>query len=370
MAKPIQEIWELPDLAIPVPKGRLEGILGDECLQDLEQRLGNGFVALSNSKSPSLHQAVLVMEFVRAIHGRKVTYKSIDEFREMCQKKVPLPASRSVVAFLYQTTYTATSAQIHAYFDSVEYLGAQFRPYPHRTEIIWDARKVPDIEVLDEIARSAQNRRFSYRPITCFGNSPCELSEEVITIQKRSTSCASRHVKQVKKSHLLRCSSDKSRLRSEGSEVYFHQKYEPLLMTFGEFRVFVVCFERACALRGREPSIEHIVRTRWSEDKSCVATNVTPTDALWQEIPASPKELHKYVLYVVSCLRQRTDWAKHYESLEVGVRLDVGVSETGLFFVNEITRWYSADFFSSTTLEAPHTQLCDKYATALHSYFP
>jgi hypothetical protein len=62
------------------------------------------------------------------------------------------------------------------------------------------------------------------------------------------------------------------------------------------------------------------------------------------------------------------DW-EDFESLEAGVRLDVAISNDGRFFVNEITRWYAADFFSLSTLGPPHTQLCSSYATALHEYF-
>ena len=60
-----------------------------------------------------------------------------------------------------------------------------------------------------------------------------------------------------------------------------------------------------------------------------------------------------------------------FESLEVGVRLDIGVSgkKGRCFFVNEITRFYAADFFSQHTLGAPQQEVCMGFAEALDGYF-
>ena len=62
-----------------------------------------------------------------------------------------------------------------------------------------------------------------------------------------------------------------------------------------------------------------------------------------------------------------------FESLEVGVRLDIGLSpgRTGSapqFFVNEITRWYEASFFSTDICAKPHDQLCTKFAASFSSW--
>ena len=69
----------------------------------------------------------------------------------------------------------------------------------------------------------------------------------------------------------------------------------------------------------------------------------------------SLSSLHTYALYIYSRLRSSEEWREQFESLEMGVRLDVGVGTTrGLekkrFFVNEITRFYGADYFSQHTL--------------------
>ena len=96
---------------------------------------------------------------------------------------------------------------------------------------------------------------------------------------------------------------------------------------------------------------------------------MTATDLYWIESKLSYQELHKFALYIMSCLRDRHNWEENFESSEVSVRLDVAISNDGRFFINEITRWYAADFFSLSTLGPPHTQLCSSFATALDEYF-
>lgn len=67
----------------------------------------------------------------------------------------------------------------------------------------------------------------------------------------------------------------------------------------------------------------------------------------------------------------------------MGVRLDVGVGTTmrrrrkeegkgggeKRFFVNEITRFYGADYFSQHTLGAPQQEVCWAFAEAVDGYF-
>lgn len=70
----------------------------------------------------------------------------------------------------------------------------------------------------------------------------------------------------------------------------------------------------------------------------------------------------------------------------MGVRLDVGVAskrtlrkeggkrvrvkgEEKRFFVNEITRFYGADYFSQHTLGAPQQEVCWAFAEAVDGYF-
>lgn len=82
-------------------------------------------------------------------------------------------------------------------------------------------------------------------------------------------------------------------------------------------------------------------------------------------------KLHDFALYVFEKLRARVDWNDHYESLEVGVRLDVGYVVEGSsprFFVNEVTRIYEADFFAEWLAE-PGTGTCRAVAKAIRHDF-
>ncbi len=100
--------------------------------------------------------------------------------------------------------------------------------------------------------------------------------------------------------------------------------------------------------------------------------------------PLTLADLHRFALYVYRRLRGRADWEEGYESLEMGVRLDVGVGWEGVgmgkgegkgeggkkrFFVNEITRFYGADYFSQHTLGAPQQEVCWGFAEAVDGYF-
>ena len=126
------------------------------------------------------------------------------------------------------------------------------------------------------------------------------------------------------------------------------------------------------------------------------ATGQDFTDAAVR--PLTGAGLHEFALHVYEALRARGDWEMHYESLEVGVRLDVGVGSSRRsvgreeggsgrrreggeggkgrvevtekrFFVNEITRFYCADYFSQHTLGAPQQEVCWAFAEAMDGYF-
>lgn len=81
-------------------------------------------------------------------------------------------------------------------------------------------------------------------------------------------------------------------------------------------------------------------------------------------------ELQAFAVDVCEALRARPDW-RNWETLEVGVRLDVGVSSAegeGFFFVNEITRlFYHGDMGSSFT-RSPHTEIPVVVAKAASEY--
>jgi hypothetical protein len=83
------------------------------------------------------------------------------------------------------------------------------------------------------------------------------------------------------------------------------------------------------------------------------------------------RAVEEFALYVFNALRNRSDWSTRYESLDVGVRLDVGVSLSGghhQYFVNEITRIYEADIFAEW-LAQPGTHVCKAVWRAIDDVF-
>lgn len=123
----------------------------------------------------------------------------------------------------------------------------------------------------------------------------------------------------------------------------------------------------------------HTVVTEWDDSGAMYARAASEHDFHPSHNTFHPlrlRDLHDFALYIYERLRAREDWAAHYESLEVGVRLDVGVGFEGgkeggqkRFFVNEVTRVYGADFFSQHTLGAPQQEVCWGFVEALDGYF-
>jgi hypothetical protein len=195
----------------------------------------------------------------------------------------------------------------------------------------------------------------------------CILRHHEQTVQKRSTSSGGHNVKIITGcTRYLRCqrngNASTPKQHQSGAFVYFHQEFVESLLSC-EFRIFLVWDGTL-----NRPRILHTIRTTWV-DGEIHASNVTDTDFYWKGFNTSKEELHRFATFIHGTLCARKDVNDHFESLKVGVRLDIGVSGDGRFFVNEITRWYGADFFSMTMLGPPYTQLCSSYATRLHEYF-
>jgi hypothetical protein len=96
-----------------------------------------------------------------------------------------------------------------------------------------------------------------------------------------------------------------------------------------------------------------MVHTLELPDKELVVTVLRPSsmsrDGYYQHNNNDLTELEEFAIYVFNALCTMSDWSTTYQSLEVGVRLDVGVSIAigkRQYFVNEITRIYEADIFA------------------------
>ncbi|KAL9074092.1 MAG: hypothetical protein Q9161_002502 [Pseudevernia consocians] len=358
-----------------------------ENMSMIEQELGKGFAShgMTSTKPyyeiPILHQGVVTMQHLSHSFNRDVTFRSWEWLQAQLKMVTARPKDSSTakvhrsstrktpthprkaqqhalfsnptnpcVIFLHWTIEPGPStADISAIYATITTLQSSrpeqlFRAFPSQSEITCETSKLPDIRTLDAIA-STSPPKYAYRPLTCFTHGErkhnpanCPLHKHSQIIMKRTHSCGGEHVELIDGDAALPRHHPASPTPSPPPH-WFGQSYEPFFSVFGEFRVFIVA--RPCrdddpgALRGRNGRI-----------------------------------LHTY-----DRLRSRDDWGERYESLEVGVRLDVGVGKRAgeggekRFFVNEITRFYGADYFSQHTLGAPQQEVCWAFAEAVDGYF-
>ena len=156
--------------------------------------------------------------------------------------------------------------------------------------------------------------------------------------------------------------------------IWFHQEFINTFESFGEFRVFIVAEPCVAGLRGRQGKIVCLARTKWSDvesDANEIYASAAQQVHFEQVAPLTEQDLRTFSLDVYEKLRARLDWMEHFESLEIGVRLDIAISPAPekSFFVSEITRFWFADFFSLDVLPRPCTSLCEAYAIATRDYF-
>ncbi|CAJ2514325.1 Uu.00g024440.m01.CDS01 [Anthostomella pinea] len=263
----------------------------------------------------------------------------------------------------------------------------QLRVYPSLAEMRQDRYKIGDIRALDIIAQESPGE-FAFRPKTCFGCSPCELGIDVDgqNVVKRSHSCGGNGVRTCPKSEAQKevgCQRSKRQKTGTSAPIkplgigpnnplLLHQEYIPTFEELGEFRVFL------CAPDDPQEDAEVIVAafTKFGNDGMMMAREIRTSDFVWagqdkKARSAKETQLHRFAQHVYSQLCKRHDAHERYESLKIGVRLDIGVSElspNGLFFVNEVTRWHSADFFSRDVLSYPCLRICEKYGVSFATY--
>ncbi|TLS24648.1 hypothetical protein PpBr36_08316 [Pyricularia pennisetigena] len=159
---------------------------------------------------------------------------------------------------------------------------------------------------------------------------------------------------------------------------WFHQRLVPALRR-GEFRVFVGTQKSAGALRGRAGYVVQVVHTATRRDPvqcrdyvDVLAPSADEDDDGTNDwMGARVRDVQDFALATFEALRRRRDRA--FESLDVGCRMDIGVAEAvggdgggggggGGLFVNELTRWYGATYFSNDALALPKTRICARFA--------
>jgi hypothetical protein len=261
--------------------------------------------------------------------------------------------------------------------------GTRYRLFPSITEIEWHNSKVNDILALDKIAEQAAEAgkdEHSYRPRTChsYKKGLCTL-QKCNTVLKASHSSQSNHVLDLR-SHRhrnLQCRliGDFQEIQPEdtGARVFFHQEMISGFDKIGEFRALIATIPNSRGLRNREPIIESIIHLRYkggSARTPCFA--LTGCEAFWLEIaPLNISKLREFLLFVYESFRKRPDWKEHYETLEVGGRLDIGVylGPPPRFFISELTRFPQGSWHS-TSGAPPYLGFASAFARALNNYFP
>lgn len=254
------------------------------------------------------------------------------------------------------------------------------RMFPSAEELEHAQQKVGDIRALDQIAKRAPCR-WSFRPITCDSMSECQLNFN--SVLKRTHSCGSEHVivhpTAADLSRHLQCLSRQRRMSRrqacQGVGRWFHQEFVAGLRSEGEYRVFIITTGDTLALRQRRGVVMEMIHTLELPNKELVVT-VLRLDSMLRGKPCiydnnDLKELEEFALYIFNALRSRSDWSTKYESLEIGVRLDVGVSLASgqrQYFVNEVTRIYEADIFAEW-LAQPGTHICKAVSRAIEEVF-
>lgn len=363
----------------------------------LRKALGYGFAFIAGKADGSpgirtVHQGVLMMEIIKHSHQRRTIYQRLELLRTQPIDTI-LKTTRSAssdngynaVIILDYNSNPECVKRLRALASLSEIWsrsGRRIRIFPHEEELEWYHCKIKDIIALNELACYAEEtgeHAMAYRPLTCHGRRVCALTGKE-TVIKASYSSETRHVRHlgVQRDPLLLC-----RLREEDPQaevnisdphVYFHQETVHTLQTLGEFRVLITTVPNREALRGRQAHIVFMLCTSFKG--SLARTPFLPlsgSESFWGTIlPLNIDKLREYAVYIFNALRQRPDWREHFESLEVGVRLDIGVSPENnchRFFVNEITRFQQGNWFS--TVDAPpHQQYPAALARALDAYFP
>jgi hypothetical protein len=121
--------------------------------------------------------------------------------------------------------------------------------------------------------------------------------------------------------------------------------------------------------RGLKPTVVAIAHTTNSTTDEDAMHEELATEATFEKINCglSFSGLRNFSTTAVDDLLD--DCEETFESLKVAVRLDVAISPYSprSFFVNEVSRWYEAAFFSDILAEPKYT-LCEEFAKAFTRY--
>ena len=358
----------------------------------MKKRYGHGYANYDTTVDPPvpvIHQdlatgyllqdlgSTVIFETWAWIHKQAQLLENPDS-RCVKQARAFRPGDHSSVFLLHpgpldarlRRSYTALETQVHRSPRSLAI-------FPALTELEHTCQKTGDLAALDELATGKH-----YRPKTCligkgrhhFPHDGCCLNGEQRYVAKRNNSSCSMHVYEMENVISVEPRRDSSCAELPlGLDRWFYQERLSFLKDIGEFRVFMTTTSGSGGIRGRYGTHLHSIFTKPRRTPGFAAFALD--DYFWSQnlaahfAPLTQDDLHAFALEVYEGLRARGDWKTYYESLDIGVRLDIGVSSDRRFFVNEITRIWCGDFFSDQTLAEPKRKIVWAVARALHEYF-
>ncbi|KAH8621760.1 hypothetical protein IG631_23637 [Alternaria alternata] len=270
-----------------------------------------------------------------------------------------------------------------------------------------EREKLGNIGALDEVARSSPPK-FAWRPKTCLGIGACVPRDCDKTVHRRAHGGCATHVRVVDEKdrkhkeheHVTECgeryqltcdpgthtletpshrggggknttskkgqSSKKRKQSDKKPEHWFHQEIVPSLPNC-ELRVFIATEPGEEDIRGRTGRILISAKTAFVKGQALAVRKFLPEDL----VPGLTQSgLESFALFIFRRLRERAN-SMVFESLEVGVRLNIGVADNGSVgksFVSEITRWYGAHYFSLHLSAEPKTQICKAFGYAFSAF--
>ena len=355
----------------------------------LQERLGHGFVFRLADDVHRMHQGVVMVQIMKFAHLRNVECHPLRSLTSERPPSFNLSFSNKAWDVVFVLDYD-NNLECAAKLSNLDLLvrewsnaGRRCRIFPSFTEIEWDNFRIHDILALDEVAEQAAKagkHEYSYRPRTChsYKKGLCTL-QNCHTVLKASHSSQSKYVIDLgsnRHQNLQCCLTDdfqESQPEFIEPRLYFHQEMISGFDKIGEFRALIATKPNPRCLRNREPIIESIIHLRYKGASACTPCfALTGSEAFWLEIsPLDIFKLRESALFVYEALRKRPDWKKHFETLEVGARLDISVclGAPPRFFVGEITRFQQGSWHSNSAAP-PYLGFASAFARALNDYFP